>query len=70
MHNFSVRDLVMIKARSEKIPSESIEILHTRCIGLCKILLEIGLNTYKLDIPLDLDTSPVSIASTWLSIIL
>ena len=56
---FNVDDYVMVHIRPERIPKTFSKKLYARAIGPYSIIRKMGSNTYLLDLPNDMDISPV-----------
>ena len=56
---FNVGDYVMVRIRPERIPKTFSKKLYARAIGPYSIIRKMGSNAYLLDLPNDMDISPV-----------
>ena len=56
---FNVDDYVMVHIRPERIPKTFSKKLYARAMGPYFIIRKMGSNTYLLDLPNDMDISPV-----------
>ena len=56
---FNVGDYVMVRIRSKRIPKTFPKKLYERDMGPYSIIRKMGSNTYLLDLPNDMDISPV-----------
>ena len=56
---FNVGDHVMVCIRPERIPKTFSKILYARAMGPYSIIRKMGFNAYLLDLPNDMDISPV-----------
>ena len=56
---FNVGDHVMVRIRLERIPKTFSKKLYARAMGPYSIIRKMGSNAYLLDLPNDMDISPV-----------
>ena len=56
---FHVGEYVMVRIRPERIPKTFSKKLYARVIGSYCIIRKLGSNAYLLDLPNDMDISPV-----------
>ena len=56
---FNVGDYVMIRIRPEIIPKTFLKKLYARVMGPYSIIRKMGSNAYLLDLPNDMDISPI-----------
>ena len=56
---FNVGDHVMVRIRPERIPKTFSKKLYARAMGPYSIIRKMGSNAYLLDLPNDMDISPV-----------
>ena len=56
---FNVSDYVMVRIRPERIPKTFSKKLYARVMGPYSIIRKMGSNAYLLDLPNDMDISPV-----------
>ena len=57
--NFQVGDLVMSYLKNEMFPKEMYNKLKLKKIGPCKVLRNISANVYEIELPSDLQISPI-----------
>ena len=56
---FNVGDYVIVRIRPERIPKMFSKKLYARVMGPYSIILKMGSNAYLLDLPNDMDISPI-----------
>ena len=56
---FNVGDYVMVRIRPKRIPKTFSKKLYVRAMGPYSIIRKMGSNAYLLDLPNDMDISPV-----------